>query len=204
MGTGRIVPRAPTGTCRVVATTADARRRLVAACPAEQGAMTLLKRLRRLHGKPEPVVPSTTPPSVNPVTAGGSGLRWLEFGQRAIPTDILAVIPTVTKNDRWSESSSGAPPPRCFHGAIRRAIRGTRNAGRVIICGARYQVWRPQDGERQGGSLSCAAPPAAISPCGHRCRGNAWLAAAWPATVAAKRTVLAGLAVVVPGAESET
>jgi hypothetical protein len=91
MGTCSIVARAPSRTCRVVATTADGRRRLVAACPAEQAAMMLLKMLRRLQGKPEPVASSKTPPSVDPVTTGGSGLRCLKFGKHAIPTDILSV-----------------------------------------------------------------------------------------------------------------
>jgi hypothetical protein len=117
MGTYAIVPRAPTGTRGVVATTADGRRRLVAACPAEQTAVTLLKRLQRLErlqrlqGKPEPVAPSKTPPSVNPVTAGGSGFPWLEFGQRAIVTDILAVR---CGNLRIANRGVGAfpvPPP---------------------------------------------------------------------------------------------
>jgi len=91
MGTCTFVLRAPTSTYRVVVTTADGRRRIAAPCPAEQAAMTVLKRLWRLQGKPEPVGPSTTPPSVSPVTAGCSGLSWLEFGQRAIPADLLAV-----------------------------------------------------------------------------------------------------------------
>ena len=57
METYTIIPRA--GTYKVVATAADDKRRIVAACPTEQAAVALLRRLQEKAGigTPEQRVP---------------------------------------------------------------------------------------------------------------------------------------------------
>src|SRR5277367_3284984 len=52
------------------------------------------------------------------------------------------VIPAALKNDRWYESSFGAPPPSVSHGATRRAIPAAEIVGRVNDFGGWYQNGR--------------------------------------------------------------
>lgn len=61
METYTIVPHARAGTYQVVATAGDGKRRVVLACPTEQAAVTMLKRLQERSGtvpKPERRIPS--------------------------------------------------------------------------------------------------------------------------------------------------